>query len=87
MPHTIHGWLGNRVDSPDDLEVGPELAREFMASRYYDPDGPLRHPLLNWLASADGRNISWENDTPTRDAIDALYDAVRELEKAGASGA
>ncbi len=76
----FNGWLGNRADSPAQIEVTDELAREFLASKY------SAHPLLSqgltlFVAAGDGKNLAWEpRDDDNNKAIGELYQRVRRLQ-------
>lgn len=82
VPARFKGWLDFRADSPVEIEVNDDLAREFMASSYYDPEGMLRRQLPLWLASKDGKNIAWDpRDIDNEDAFEDLIDRIWEIER------
>lgn len=83
-PAQLTGWLGNRIDSPVTIEVTDDLAREFMASPFYDAEYQMHRRMIPvWLASnaeQGGRNVAWENTPADLDAIDDLVMRVRAIE-------
>lgn len=77
------GWFGNKKADPATIEVTDDLARDFMASGYYDRELPIWSRLPLWLASDDGKNLAWDPGTEAnRKALNDLYLRVRAIEKA-----
>lgn len=80
----LHGWTGNRTSAPVEYEI-EDLAKEFLASRFYDPELPIDRPLRNFLASTaeqGGKDLAWDpRDVASIEAFDALYDRIVDLEE------